>query len=84
MEVAMYVCNEDKVCNTVHEPDCLRGGKVTAASVTGTGPGAACKPPRKPPTPPPGPPKKECSISVKIGNTVRYRVSSGNSSIKGC
>ena len=81
----MYVCNEEKKeCNTVHEPDCLRGGDVTAASVSGTGPGAACKPPKEPPAPPPPPPRKECTVQVKIGNTVRYRANSGNNNISGC
>ena len=81
----MYDCNEEKKeCNTVHEPDCLRGGEVTAFSVTGTGPGAACKPPKKPPEPPPPPAKRECSVQVRASNTVRYRTNSGNNSVKGC
>ena len=33
----MYICGNEW-CTTVREPVCGRGGPVTAASVTGTGP----------------------------------------------
>ena len=72
----MYICNHlTSVCNTVHEPDCTRGaGPVTAASVTGTGPGAACKPPKQPPPPPETLPPAHCSVKIQSASGVRIRI----------
>ncbi len=73
-----------KICNVVHEPNCLRGGTVTAFSVEGTGPGAACTEPKPPPLPPPPPPKPECVTRITVNSTARYQANSGNNAIKGC
>jgi len=79
----MYVCSGEE-CNTMREPVCLRGRPVTAFSVTGTGPGAACKPP-KPPAPPPAPkPRLGCRINVIGQGAKRIRVNSSGPNLTVC
>jgi hypothetical protein len=69
----MFVCDHlTEECNVVHEPDCTRGGPVTAYSVTGTGPGRACKPPKTPPPEPPAPPPAVCKTTVSYNNRRNY------------
>lgn len=65
---------------TVREPVCSRGGEVTANSVTGTGPGSACRLPPSPPTPAAPPPPLACRITVRSAAPVRYRTGGGGAS----
>lgn len=81
----MYVCNDlTKECNTVREPVCDRGGPVTAYSVEGTGPGAACKPPKEPPVEPPPEPSIPCLTRIKVGSGSRIVSATGNITRKVC
>jgi hypothetical protein len=79
----MYICGI-KECDTVREPVCNRGGPVTAYSVTGTGPGAACKPPKEPPAPPSPLRKLGCRINVTGQGKRAYRASNGFVGIRVC
>lgn len=82
----MYTCDtgQNKVCNVVREPVCLRGGRYTAASVTGTGPGSICRE-EEPETPPePVTPLPGCVLTFKFGGQVFNRASNGKISAKVC
>jgi hypothetical protein len=79
----MYSCSDNE-CNTVREPVCGRGGPVTAASVTGTGPGAACEPEAEESPPTAAAPKLGCRITVRTGGKFSHRTRSGNISLKVC
>lgn len=75
----MYVCSLHE-CNTVREPTCLRGGEVTASSVTGTGPGAVCPRETEEPTTVTTNPKQKCKITIRSSNKSFLR--HGSSGIK--
>jgi hypothetical protein len=80
----MYVCS-DSECNTMREPVCGRGGPVTAASVEGTGPGSACKPPPPPPPPAPVAPSRGCRVKVVVNDSARpYRVQRSTQPMQVC
>lgn len=59
-------------CNNVREPDCNRGGPVTAYSVTGTGNGAACHEKTTPEEPVEIVQKKKCVIRNFSFNRLFY------------
>lgn len=80
----MYVCSNQWNCNQVREPVCGRGGPVTADSVTGTGPGSACKEPPTPPPPAAPPPKLGCRVHVRSQATRNYVASSGILGVQVC
>lgn len=69
----------------MREPVCSRGGEVTAYSVEGTGPGAACKPEAEEPEPPATPPKFGCRLKITSNNSARpYRQQRSNVSMRVC
>lgn len=69
----MYICDQtNKICNTVREPVCNRGGDVTAYSVTGTGPGQWCPKPKTPTVTPVTPTSLVCKLTVVTGGSISH------------
>lgn len=81
----MYICDlEIKECNTYREPCSRRGGDHTVATVTGTGPGAACPKPSTPAAEPRPRAKRVCKISVVSSGNLVYKATNNNSKIQVC
>lgn len=68
---------------TVREPVCPRA-PVTASSVTGTGPGAACDRPKPDPVPPAPPARRGCRVSVTGRGVRAYRAAGLGPNLKVC